>query len=158
MTTLIAIGYGDETGAAVAGEEVLRLAPDLGVEPDAIAVIRRDVHGWLDVTTHHDVGGAGWGMCWRVLFGVFFFVPVLGTTVGADLRGLLDGAANRVDPAFGREVRDLVRPGTSALFLAVQDERGPALLESLRRYEGTVLETAIRGPREGRASDVPAPR
>jgi uncharacterized membrane protein len=158
MTTLIAIGYGDETSAAAAGEEALRLAPDLGVEPDAIAVIRRDVHGWLDVTTHHDVGGAGWGMCWRVLFGVFFFVPVLGTTLGADLRGLLDSAANRVDPAFGSGVRDLVRPGTSALFLAVQEGRRRALLESLGRYEGTVLETSISEPREARASDVPAPR
>src|SRR5262245_23758790 len=79
MADLIAIGYGDETTAAEAAEEVYRLADDLAIQPDAVAVIVRDGEGHYQVTTnHHTVGaGAAWGMLWGLLFGVIFFVPVL---------------------------------------------------------------------------------
>ncbi|MGE5288949.1 MAG: hypothetical protein ACM3ML_17470 [Micromonosporaceae bacterium] len=45
MADLIAIGYPDETTAEAAAEEARRLARDLIIEPDAIAVISRDQEG-----------------------------------------------------------------------------------------------------------------
>ncbi len=59
MSTLIAIGYPDETTATAAGDEAERLAKDLIIQPDAIAVIRRDVDGQYHVTTNHHAVGAG---------------------------------------------------------------------------------------------------
>src|SRR4051812_32319745 len=57
MADLIAIGYYDETTAAAAAEEVDRLAQDLVIEPDAVAVIVRNQDGQYKVTTsHHPVG------------------------------------------------------------------------------------------------------
>ena len=86
MSELIAIGYPDEETATRAADEAQRLAKDLIIQPDAIAVIRRDKEGKYHVTTSHHMvsGGATWGMFWGLLFGILFFVPVLGMAVVPD--------------------------------------------------------------------------
>src|SRR5688572_11378728 len=91
MADLIAIGYDDETTAEAAADEVYRLADDLVIQPDAVAVIRRTVDGKYKVTTnHHSVaGGASWGMFWGLLFGLLFFIPVFGMALGAGLGALM---------------------------------------------------------------------
>ncbi len=45
MADLIAIGYPDQATADAAAEEARRLARDLIIQPDAIAVIVRDEEG-----------------------------------------------------------------------------------------------------------------
>ena len=58
MSTLVAIGYPDETTATAAAEEAHRLARDLIIQPDAIAAIHRDADGKFHVhTSHQPVGG-----------------------------------------------------------------------------------------------------
>ena len=58
MSTLLAIGYPDETTAAQAAAEAERLSKDLIIEPDAIATIVHDRSGKFRVSTnHHAVGG-----------------------------------------------------------------------------------------------------
>ena len=76
MADLIAIGYPDEATAEAAAEEARRLAKDLIIQPDAIAVIVRDKDGQYHVhTSHHLVGGgATWGLFWGFLFGLLFFI------------------------------------------------------------------------------------
>ena len=91
MADLIAIGYPDETTADAAADEARRLAQDLIIQPDAIAVIVRDTEGKYHThTSHHLVGGgATWGMFWGLLFGLLFFIPVLGMAVGAGMGALM---------------------------------------------------------------------
>ena len=111
MADLVAIGYPDETTAALAMSEAEHLAEDLIIEPDAIAAIVRTKDGKYRVTTnHHEVaGGATWGMWWGFLFGLLFFVPFLGMAVGAGL-GALTGklGKNAVDKEFQEQVRDML--------------------------------------------------
>jgi hypothetical protein len=57
MADLIAIGYPDEATADAAAEEARRLAQDLIIQPDAIAVIVRDKDGSYHV--HTSTGMAG---------------------------------------------------------------------------------------------------
>jgi uncharacterized membrane protein len=52
VADLIAIGYPDEATAEAAAEEARRLAQDLIIQPDAIAVIVRDEDG-----SYHVHGG-----------------------------------------------------------------------------------------------------
>ena len=59
MADLIAIGYPDETTAFAAADEARRLAADLIIQPDAIAVIMRDQDGTYHVETSHHPVGAG---------------------------------------------------------------------------------------------------
>ena len=157
MADLIAIGYEDETTAAAAAEEVQTLSQDLIIEPDAVAVIVRDADGKYKVTTnHHPVGaGASYGMFWGLLFGVLFFVPVFGMAVGAGL-GALMGKVEKtgIDKEFQQQIRDMVRPGTSALFLVVEKVTPDKAIEGLSRFGGTVLKSSLSKDAEKEVQDA----
>jgi uncharacterized membrane protein len=157
MADLVAIGYDDENTAAAAAEEVQRLARDLIIEPDAIAVIVRDQQGKYKVTTsHHPVGaGASWGMFWGLLFGVLFFVPVFGMAVGAGLGALLGKVEKTgIDKEFQQQVRDMVQPGTSALFVVVEKVTPDKAVEGLSRFGGTVLKSSLSKDAEHELQDA----
>ncbi|MBS1870877.1 MAG: DUF1269 domain-containing protein [Actinobacteria bacterium] len=157
MADLIAIGYDDETTAAEAAEEVRRLAQDLIIEPDAVAVIVRSSDGQYHVrTSHHPVGaGASWGMFWGLLFGLLFFVPVFGMAVGAGL-GALMGKVEKtgIDREFQQQVRDMLQPGTSALFLVVEKVTPDKAIEGLSRYGGRVLESSLSNEHQRALQDA----
>ena len=146
MADLIAIGYGDETTAARAEEEIQRLTRDLPIEPDAVAVIVRDGDGTYKVSTNHHAVGARttWGMLWGLLFGMLFFRPVFGMAVGAGL-GALMGKVERIgiDKEFQDQVRDMLQPGTSALFIAVEKVTPDSAVEALSQYGGTVRRSSL---------------
>jgi uncharacterized membrane protein len=146
MADLIVIGYPDEATAEAAAEQARHLADDLIIQPDAIAVIRRDPDGKYHVhTSHHAVGaGTAWGAFWGILFGVLFFVPVLGIAVGAGLGALMGKLTkSSIDQAFQDQVRDLVKPGTSALFLMLEKVTPDKAVEAMSQYGGTVLKTSL---------------
>jgi uncharacterized membrane protein len=146
MSILVAIGYPDETTADAAAEEAQRLAKDLIIQPDAIAAIRRDVEGKFHVhTSHQPVGsGATWGMFWGLLFGMIFFVPFLGMAVGAGLGAVMGKVAKSgIDKEFQDQVRDLVQPGTSALFLVLESVTPDKAVDALGRFGGTVLKSSL---------------
>jgi uncharacterized membrane protein len=146
VADLIVIGYDDEETAARAAEEVYRLSHDLVIEPEAVAVIVRDKDGkYKVITNHHPVAeGATWGMLWGALFGLLFFVPVFGLAVGAAW-GALFGAIEKagVDKRFQQEVRDMVQPGTSALFLIVDKVTPDKAIEALGKFGGRVLKSSL---------------
>src|SRR6202000_2957047 len=91
VADLIAIGYDAEETGEQAAAEVYRLAHDLVIEPEAVAVIKRDRNGrYKVITSHHPVAtGVTWGMFWGVLFGLLFFIPSFGLAVGGVLGALL---------------------------------------------------------------------
>lgn len=64
----------------------------------------------------HNLAGAGAlnGSFWGLLFGLIFFVPLLGAAIGALQGSLMDIG---IDDSFIRKVRNDVTEGTSALFL-----------------------------------------
>jgi uncharacterized membrane protein len=146
MATLVAIGYPDETTATLAEKEAERLSDDLILQADAIATIVRDKEGKYHVTTnHHEVGaGATWGMFWGLLFGLLFFIPVFGMAVGAGL-GALMGKVEKggIDKEFQRQVRDMIQPGTSALFLVIEHATTDKAVDALKQYGGTVLKSSL---------------
>ena len=155
-------------------------AEDLIIQPDAIAVIVRHHDGSYSVhTNHHPVGaGATWGMFWGFLFGLLFFIPVFGLAIGAGLGALMGKMAKTsIDKQFQEQVRDMVQPGTSALFLMLEkvtpdkgrrgDEQvrrhGPEDLPVQRRRERTPGRPARpagqhRNPDEPRSQPAPASR
>jgi uncharacterized membrane protein len=157
MATLIAIGYPDEATAAAAADEARRLAKDLIIQPDAIAVIVRDRQGDYHVdTTHHAVsGGAVWGMFWGFLFGLLFFIPVFGMAIGAGMGALMGKLTkSSIDKEFRDQVRDLVQPGTSALFLMLEKATPDKALEAMSKFGGTVLKTSLSKQDEQELQDA----
>jgi uncharacterized membrane protein len=157
MADLIAIGYDDETTAAAAAAEVDQLTRDLIIEPDAVAVIVRDKEGKYKVTTsHHPVGaGASYGMFWGLLFGLLFFVPVFGMAVGAGLGALLGKVEKTgISKEFQEQVRDMVQPGTSALFVIVEKVTPDKAVEGLSKFGGTVLKSSLSKDAEHELQDA----
>ena len=146
MADLIAIGYPDEETAKRAAEEAERLAEDLIIQPDAIAVIVRDKDGKFHVTTNHQpvVAGAYWGMFWGFLFGLLFFIPLFGLVIGAGLGAIMGKLTELgIDKQFQEHVRDMLQPGTSAVFLLVEKMTTDKALKALSKYGGTVLKTSL---------------
>jgi uncharacterized membrane protein len=148
VPTLVVIAYADETSAATAGEQAQRLVRHLEIEPDAIAVARRDGHGLLHLTTNHRpvAGDVSWGIFWMLVFALLFDPPspdrANGTDAGVD--DLLEMIARSgVDEPFRARVRDRLIPGTSALFLALGAARPDRIVEVLGQYGGELLQTTM---------------
>jgi uncharacterized membrane protein len=127
MASLLAFGYDDETTAHAAAEEAHRLADELRIDPDAVAVIVRGGDGAYTVTTNHGEAGATCGMFWSPLFRALFF----------------DAEPSGLDPAFDRRVRDMLKPGTSALFIIVERVGPETAVEGLRQYGGTIADSSL---------------
>jgi len=146
MADLIAIAYPDEATAEQAADEARRLARDLIIQPDAIAVITRDKDGSYHTHTNHHLvgGGATWGMFWGLLFGMLFFIPVFGMAVGAGLGALMGKVTKTgVDKEFQDQIRGALQPGTSALFLMVEKVTPDKAVEAMSKYGGTVIKTSL---------------
>jgi uncharacterized membrane protein len=75
---------------------------------------------------------------------MLFFVPVIGMAVGAGL-GALMGKLEKsgIDKEFQSQVRDMLKPGTSALFLVVEKVTPDKAVDALSKYGGTVLKSSL---------------
>jgi uncharacterized membrane protein len=148
MATLVAIGYPDQGTAEQARETVQRLEADLIIEADQVAAISRDLEGKYHVHTTHGgastAGGAIWGGFWGLLFGLLFFIPFAGWAMGAGMGALLGHMGKKgIDETFQQQVRDHVQPGTSALFMVIEQVTPDKAIAALEQYGGTVIKTSL---------------
>ncbi|MGN6243226.1 MAG: DUF1269 domain-containing protein [Motilibacteraceae bacterium] len=146
MPVLIAVSYPDESTAARAAELAQALPDGPVIEPDAVAVVRRNRLGaFQSVTNHHEVAGAtSWGMFWPLLFGLLLYVPVHGMTVGPGLGALLVQVEQTgITPRFRAGVRDALQPGTSAVFVLTGSASERTVRMQLAPLGGTVLSSAM---------------
>jgi uncharacterized membrane protein len=148
MATLIAIGYPDQTTAEQARQTVQRLEADLVIQADQVAAISRDLEGRYHTSTTHGGasagGGAIWGSFWGLLFGLLFFVPFAGLALGAGFGALFGHLGEKgIDKAFQEQVRDYLKPGTSALFMVIEQMTEDKAIAALEQYGGTVIRTSL---------------
>jgi uncharacterized membrane protein len=79
-----------------------------------------------------------------MLFGLLFFIPVLGMAVGVGLGALMGKfAKTSIDKQFRDQVRDMLQPGMSALFLMVEKVTPDKAVDAMSKYGGTVLKTSL---------------
>ena len=148
MATLVAIGYPDQATAEQARQTVQQLESELIIQADQVAAISRDPDGKYHVTTTHGgasaSGGAAWGGFWGLLFGLLFFVPFAGLALGAGFGALFGHLGEKgIDKAFQEQVRDQLKPGTSALFLVIEQATPDKATAALEQYGGTVIKTSL---------------
>lgn len=146
MPDLIAIAYPDTTTALSAMDEATHLAEDLIIQPDAIAAIVRSEDGkFRTITNQHEVGvGATWGLFWGMLFGLLFFVPIFGLALGAGLGAIMGKITkSSIDKGFQDQIKDALTPGSSALFLIVEQMTTDKALDGLSKFGGTVIKTSL---------------
>src|SRR5436309_13108607 len=148
MATLVAIGYPDQGTAEQARHTVQQLEAELVIQADQVASISRDMEGKYHVHTTHGGasagGGAIWGSFWGLLFGLLFFVPFAGLALGAGFGALFGHLGEKgIDKAFQEQVRDHVKPGTSALFMVIEKATPDKAVAALQQYGGTVIRTSL---------------
>ena len=148
MATLVAIGYPDQNTAESARMTVMELEQDLIIQADQVAAISRDLEGKYHVHTSHGGASAGagawWGGFWGLLFGLLFFIPFAGLAIGAGMGALFGHFGEKgIDKAFQQQVRDYLKPGTSALFLVVEQVTPDKAIAALQQYGGTVIRTSL---------------
>ena len=157
MPDLIAIAYDDTTTALSAMDEVHHLAEDLIIQPDAVAaIVRADDGKFRTITNQHEVGaGATWGLFWGMLFGILFFVPVLGMAFGAGLGAIMGKITkSSIDKSFQDQIKDALQPGTSALFLIVEQMTGDKATKGLSKFGGEVIKTSLSEEDEKELQDA----
>jgi uncharacterized membrane protein len=148
MATLVAIGYPDQATAEQARMTVQGLEADLVIQAEQVAAISRDLEGKYHVHTTHGGasagGGALWGGFWGMLFGLLFFIPFAGLAIGAGMGALFGHFGEKgIDKAFQQQVRDYLKPGTSALFMVIDQVTPDKAIGALSQYGGTVIRTSL---------------
>ena len=148
MATLVAIGYPDQTIAEEAMQTVSQLESELIIQADQVAAISRDLEGKYHVHTNHGGASAGagawWGGFWGFLFGLLFFIPFAGIAIGAGMGALFGHMGKQgIDKAFQQQVRDYLKPGTSALFMVIEKATPDKAIAALQQYGGTVIKTSL---------------
>jgi uncharacterized membrane protein len=148
MATLVAIGYPDQATAEQARQTVRELEADLVIQAEQVASISRDLEGKYHVQTSHGGasagGGAWWGGFWGFLFGLLFFIPFAGLALGAGMGALFGHFGQKgIDKAFQEQVREYLKPGTSALFMVIDQVTPDKAIAALQQYGGTVIRTSL---------------
>jgi len=148
MATLVAIGYPDQGTAEQARGTVAGLESELVIQADQVAAISRDLEGKYHVHTSHGGASAGagawWGGFWGLLFGLLFLIPFLGAAMGAGMGALFGHFGEKgIDKAFQEQVREYLKPGTSALFMVVEQATPDKAIAALQQYGGTVIKTSL---------------
>ena len=148
MATLVAIGYPDQGTAEQARATVRELEGELIIQAEQVAAISRDLEGKYHVQTSHGGasagGGAWWGGFWGFLFGLLFFIPFAGLALGAGMGALFGHFGKQgIDKAFQEQVREYLKPGTSALFMVIEQATPDKAIAALQQYGGTVIKTSL---------------
>ena len=163
MATLVAIAYPGQETAEQARQTVQGLEEDLIIQADQVAAISRDESGKYHVTTTHGgtSGGSGavWGGFWGLLFGLLFFIPFAGLAIGAGFGALFGHLGkNAIDEEFQDQVRDQVKPGTSALFMIIEQATPDKAIAALSKYGGTVIKTSLSDEDTAKLQEALAPK
>jgi uncharacterized membrane protein len=151
MTTsghLWAIGYDDMVRAHQVRDDIVSLGwVTHNMLLTDVAVVVRHPDGSFTVdrepfpAAHNILGCTAVGF----LAGLVLAVPLAGAAVGAALGGVGSAIARSagIGEDFIREVEDLMKPGTSALFVLDSEGDMDVILYKIRGLGGTVLRTNV---------------
>jgi uncharacterized membrane protein len=153
MSDLIAVAYPDEGTAAQARDTLMRLQKEHLIElEDAVVVVQgQDGKVRLDQAFPTVETGVARGMIWGTLIGLLFFAPWLGMLAGA-ASGAIAGKLSDygIEDRFMEELGRQLKPGTSALFILVRKVTPDKVLDEVRKYGGTVLQSSLTKDAEER--------
>ena len=137
MTTLTVLKFDTAKGAENELEIIENLSKKQLIELQDAAIVTWPV-GKKKPNTKHltDLTGVGAlsGAFWGMLFGLIFFIPLLGLVAGAAI-GAISGSMTHIgiDEDFIKSIRSKVTEGTSALFLMTTDAVEDKVVEAMKQ-------------------------
>jgi uncharacterized membrane protein len=99
--------------------------------------------------------GAFGGAFWGFLFGLIFFAPLLGLAIGA-AAGAIGGKLTDIgiDDNFIRQIRDEVKPGTSALFIMSAQAVADRVVAELKSLNPKLITSNLSDEQESRLREL----
>ena len=150
---LWAIGFDDLGGAERARDAITGLAWNTAdvakyLVLEDIAVVARHADGTftIDRAPLSAIANITGSTAVGLLAGVVVAAPLIGAAIGAligSVGTLVGAAAERIDPAFIQEVEQIMKPGTSALFMLDHQGDLEVILHTIQGLGGTVLKTNV---------------
>ena len=137
MTTLTVLKFDTAKGAENELEIIENLSKKQLIELQDAAIVTWPV-GKKKPNTKHltDLTGVGAlsGAFWGMLFGLIFFIPLLGLVAGAAV-GAISGSMTHIgiDEEFIKSIRSKVTEGTSALFLMTSNAVEDKVVEAMKQ-------------------------
>jgi len=116
------------------------------IEASQAAAISRDSDGDYHVHTNYDGAATGAGAMWGGFWGLLFFIPFAGLEIGAGMGALFGHFGEKgIDKHFQEQVREHLKPGTSALalFMIIEQVTEDKAVAALEKYGGTVMRTSL---------------
>lgn len=153
MSDLVVIEYDDEYKALEVRLALFKLQREYLIEMDDAVVAVKNSSGKIKL--HQPVNltaaGAARGGIFGSLIGLLFLNPLLGAAVGA-AAGAASGALTDIgiNNDFMKKMAAGFQPGTSALFVLVRDATPDKVMDEIKKYGGTVLQTSLTHEEEGR--------
>lgn len=145
---LWALGYEDPSRAKEVRAEILRFENLHGLHVLDAIVVTRQSDGSFTLEREEQcstaAGVLGFGVLGFII-GLVVLEPLAGAAIGASLGSLVVASAKQlgIDDNFVNEVKDLIKPATSALFLLTKTTNPEAVLYRIRGLGGTVLKTNV---------------
>jgi len=146
VSELIVLAFDNEEGALDLRDKLLEYRKQRMLQLADAAVVIRSQDGKVKVKQLTSLVGSGafGGAFWGLLIGVFLAAPWLGLVAvaaeGAAISSLTD---NGVDDKFIKKVGDTIQPGHSALFLLIHKATMVTLMDQIREFNPTVLQTSL---------------
>ena len=158
MATLTAVKFPTASGADDALEILERLQREEAISVHDGAIVTWEYGATKPRTRQlNDLTGAGalGGGFWGLLFGLIFFVPILGLLAGAAMGATAASMRDvGIDDDFIKEVQEKVTPGTSALFALTSAGVPDKVAEAFRGVHGELLHTNLSRDQEAQLRDV----
>jgi uncharacterized membrane protein len=108
-------------------------------------------HEMYSATGAGALGGGFWGL----LFGLIFFMPLLGLAIGAAGGAILGSLKDvGISETFIADVRDQVTPGTSALFALTSDAVPDGVAEAFSTTRPELIRANLSAEQEARLREV----
>jgi uncharacterized membrane protein len=146
MSTLVVIGYESETKAEEVRLALLKMQKEYLIDLADAVVVVRDPQGKIRLRQMYNLTAAGavGGGFWGTLVGMIFLNPLFGLVVGASW-GALSGALRDVgiDDSFMKSLAESLKPGGAALCVLVRQMTPDKVLEEIKPFGGTVIQSSL---------------
>jgi uncharacterized membrane protein len=153
VAELVIVAFDDESAAERLMAEIALLEKQFIVQLQDAAVITRGADGRYRVKQATDIVGVGalGGAFWGLLVGMLFLMPFIGAAIGA-ASGALSGklADMGIDQRFIETLGDKLPPGKSAAVLIVDKATPDKVLEAVKGYGGTILQSSLTADAQAR--------
>ena len=146
MSTFAAIAYDDPHKAQEVRLALVKLQREYLIDmEDAVVAVKNEegkikLHQAVNLTAAGAVSGGFWG----TLIGLLFMNPLLGAAVGASA-GAVSGALSDlgISDDFMKKLADGMQPNTSVLFVLVRKATPDKVVDEIKQFGGTVLQTSL---------------